>query len=107
MKIIKLAEFLAMPEGTIYAQYEPCIFRELQIKHNTLDDTCWHHSPLINIDADNTDDYCDKLERRGESIDLDLEGWMRQSEYDPEELFAVFEKKDLEQWIEVFKNANA
>jgi len=102
MKIINLTEFRAMPEGTVFCKYEPCCFGELQIKGET-----WEHDFISAsltgvIESEGSDDMFDKLlqyEKTKESFPLDIEYYGRDGLFETNQLFAVYEKKDISQLV--------
>lgn len=57
MRIVSLADFLAMPAGTVFTTYEPIIFGELYIKGDTLSDCDYIYQPLIHaVRSDSSDE---------------------------------------------------
>jgi hypothetical protein len=107
MRIINRQEFLKMSAGTVYCKYQPCYFGELCVKGDSIPSdfytgelTC---SPSVIANWVNSDDIFDMLDRyqkTGESFDLDLEGDGRDGLYDENQLFAIYEPKDIQQLID-------
>lgn len=102
MKIVKLEHFLALPPGTLFAKYVPCVFEELTIKGETLpatNDFCYQD--IISVDAGACGDSADILflAEEGESVSLDLNCQGRDGCFEPEQLFAVYERHDVYQLI--------
>ena len=98
MKLLNRKEFLALPAGVIYAKYDPHIFGELSIKGDSLDHD-WYHQDFIEVDARDSDELFEILEialGSGRSFDLNFNTISRDGLYDGEQLFAVFEKEDVE-----------
>ena len=67
MKIVNKTEFYALPEGTLYSDYEPCIFTSLKVKGSTLyseeKPTDFIYESLIgNIDAESSSHFVDMLD---------------------------------------------
>jgi hypothetical protein len=99
VKIINLEEFRKLPAGTIFMKYNPMVFEELQCKGDT-----WEHDFLSeNIsnwpDCDGSDDLHDKLQLAqdtGASIRLDFDSSGRDGCFDDDQLFAVYERLDVE-----------
>lgn len=99
MKIVNLEEFRKLPEGTLFMKYEPCVFGELQCKGET-----WEHDFLCeNVtywpDCTGSDDFADKLqeaEDHGTSVLLDFDSSGRDGFFENEQLFAVYERRDME-----------
>ncbi len=102
MKIVNLETFRALPAGTIFLKYEPCCFGELQVKGDT-----WEHDFLCGemaapIDANDTSDFVDKLEdakTNGTSVTLDFDCYGRDGYFEENQLFAVYEKSDMEKLV--------
>lgn len=101
MRIINLSEFIKMPKGTVYSKYAPCHFDGLMIK----DDNCtnqrdFYYQNLIgNVENCSTGDFIQKCEfalLHGLSISLDFDVVERDAMYFEDQLFAVYEKKDIE-----------
>lgn len=103
MKIINKSEFYALPIDTLYSDYDPCCFRDLKIKketlysHNIPIDFCYK-SLIGNVNYNNTSEYIDLLEEAKNkklSIKLDFECEERDGLYKKEQFFAVYEKEDV------------
>ena len=102
MKIINLTEFRAMPEGTVFCKYQPCCFGELEIKGET-----WEHDFICAsltgvIESEGSDDMMNKLdqyEKSKESFKLDLEYYGRDGLYEDNQLYAIYEKSDIQQLV--------
>lgn len=101
MKIVNLEQFRAMPPGTLFAKYTPMVFDALMIKGET-----WAfdflYQDLICIESSGSAELFDKLEeaqRTGGSLKLDLDCQSRDGLFEKDQLFAVWEKPDLEQLI--------
>lgn len=106
MKIVNRKEFLALPAGVIYAKFEPCIFGDLAIKGDSLNDD-WYHHDLIEVDAYDSGEWADKLfagMEKGISIPLDFDTVSRDGMHDKDQLFAVFEIEDVYSLIRMLKN---
>jgi hypothetical protein len=104
MKIITRKELLKMPQGTVYSNYEPCVFSELYIK---VDDdgnykNDWLYDGLIGaIKSTGSDDFfarCEEMEA-GKSVDVDFEYTGRDGLFDDKKLYAIYEKQDIEKLI--------
>jgi hypothetical protein len=108
MKIVNKKEFYALPEGTLYSDYEPCIFTSLKVKQSTLFDgkkpiDFIYESLIGNIEANSSDHFVDMLddsENNKSSLPMDFECGKRDGLFEEEQLFAIYEKKDLEDFIQ-------
>ena len=104
MRIITRAQFLAMPAWTVYMKYEPCCFGDLMLKGETLDNGKLEHDFFCcaltdSLECEGDSDFFDTIDRAtaiGESMAMEFDGYGRDGCYDPDQLFAVYEKADLE-----------
>lgn len=107
MKIVNKTEFYALPKGTLYSDYEPCIFTSLKVKGLTLYSEekpidFIYESLIGNIDADSSNHFVDMLdeaEKNKTSLPMDFECGERDGFYEETQLFAIYEKNDLEDFI--------
>lgn len=104
MKIVNLETFRKLPPNTLFAKYEPCIFYEFCVKGET-----WEHDFLVTSDIPgsiacvSSGDFSHKLheaELNGTSLPMDFETEGRDGCFEDKQLFAVWEKQDIEQFIE-------
>lgn len=98
MRIISRAELMKLPEGTIFAYYRPCIFGGLHIKGTTGPHDFDVMSLDGNIECDGSEDFVDILDNAvesGESFDLDFDRYGREGFFDNDQLFAIYEEKDM------------
>lgn len=101
MKIINRTAFLALPAGTVFSKYRPCIFGELLIKGDTINENDFYHQQIA--DAVKTApgiDFSDLLlaaQENGNSIAMDFNCQGRDGLYDEDQLFAVWEEYDVSQ----------
>jgi hypothetical protein len=109
MRIVDRETFLAMPGGVIYSKYEPCNFREFAIKYDTCggDFVCQSiMDPWFDGSRDSSShfDTLERLQETGESsppLDFDFAG--RDGMFDREQLFAVWERHDVEALIKLLQ----
>lgn len=100
MRVIRLAEFMAMPGGTLYAKGKPWFFGPIQIKHeNTLPNDWYALDPCWIMEPEDTGDcfgQLDKMLETGESFPMQ-DAVTRDASYQENEqaVFLVFEKADL------------
>lgn len=111
MKILNKKEFLKLPSGVIYSEYEPVVFRELNIKLDTLGNDFIFINLVGNVNCDNSEDYVKILtdaEENKKSFSLDFECTGRDGNYNEDALYAVYDKEDLNSLIKtlesVYKN---
>ena len=101
MRIVNIDTFIKLPAGILFAKYEPHIFEDLMIKGNT-DNNDFSSVRLLEVKAGSLDEMVDILEsaRVGSSFKLDLEYYCRDGAFEKDQLFAVYEKEDVEQLLE-------
>lgn len=106
MRIVDRNTFLKMPIGTVYCKYEPFIFEELSFKQRsiflldgTANDFCYSaiqdsmcNAVDVRHDIENFDQFNANFQ-----IDFDIVGRDGCFEYD--QLFAVWDKPDIERLI--------
>ena len=105
MKIVSRATFLAMPAGTVFSKYEPCAFGDLMVKTDTIiiaDSPSGGDFRFTSvsdaIDSYSSGDFADKLfdaADHGTSVAMDFHIQARDGDFDPGQLFAVWEKADV------------
>lgn len=107
MKIVNKQEFYKLPEGTIYSNYEPCVFDGLKIKQSTIYDgdkpiDFFFENLIGNIDAKDSVQLVDVLieaEENKTSIKLDFNCCERDGLYDENALYAIYEPGDIEKLV--------
>jgi hypothetical protein len=106
MKVVNLEEFLKLPEYTLFSKYQPNCFDPLCMKGESLLNSgdFWYTYLSDALDCDDTGDYFSMHDRliEGKSSDIDLEVVSRDGCFEKGQLFAVYEKKDIEQFVDVF-----
>lgn len=98
MRIVNRQSFLALPAGTLFSKFQPVIFGELNIKGESTPNDFYYQDIAGAVACDNSDEFMDILERAirtGESFDLNLECMGRDGLYDADQLFAIWEPKDV------------
>lgn len=112
MRIVKLPEFLTMPVGTVFCKFDPQIFSNIRIFTGRvgLVETSrdFGYMPLFDVKASASEIYADTLlyaEETGESFKLDFSATSRDGMFEDDQLFAVFEKEDVEGMIKVLQNS--
>jgi len=107
MKIVNKKEFYELPEGTLYSNYVRCSFSSLNVKQSTsykesIPIDFIYESLIGNVDFSDLS-YCDDVlleaEKNKTSLPLDFECGERDGMYLEDELFAIYEKQDLEDFI--------
>lgn len=120
MRIVNRQTFLALPAGTVYMPYEPCVFSAPLIKGDTIygqritgTETPIDHweqslNTIGNSGGSHEDfDILERAEQKGESFRLDLHCEGREGLYDDTLQYAVYEAADVDQLIARLQEARA
>ena len=104
MKILVRSEFLALPAGTVFSKYEPYAFGDLSIKGGTIqpDSDFFYQQLTDSVECSSSDELRKILSSAvssGSSIELDLYSTSRDGEFKKNQLFAVWERRDVERLI--------
>jgi len=108
MRIINLKQFRAMPMGTVFMKYKPQLFEELQIKGETWEVDFLCSSITDEIESSGSDEetmILDKAEKDSSySIPMDFDCYGRDGCFEDDQLYAVYEEKDVLGLIQSLKN---
>lgn len=110
MKIVDRKTFLAMPAGTLFAKYEPCNFDILEIKGESFHNDFMFQRLSGSIECNNGLEFADKLfdaQQTGASVAIDVNCQDRDGLFDDDQMFAVWEAKDVERLIERIQQAQS
>jgi hypothetical protein len=110
MKIVNRETFLKMPAETVYSEYKPCAFDQVCIKGETTGNDFYVNYVTQTLDCKNSEEFVDILfaaEKSGDSFPLDFDTEGRDGMFDDEQLFAVWDKQDIEGLIERLKQTIA
>ena len=104
MRIVTLDEFLKLPPNTVFQKYEPCWFDELEIKMDSAPQTRDFYAQSVTgqIDCGSCADMFEQLDRAqasGESVDMHFHTECRDGLFNENQLFAVWERDDVEALI--------
>jgi len=102
VKILNRQQFLALTDDVLFSKYKPCYFENIEIKHQSLESNDYIYQNIVDaIDCNSSDEFSYKLElaENGASIDLDFNCAGRDGCFDDDQLFAVWEKKDVQMLI--------
>lgn len=108
MRILNREQFLALPAGYVYAKYVPCMFESMSIKGDTIyhDGKAidWFYQQIMDaIDAKDSGEWGNLLEESeltGKSVPMNFECEGRDGCFEDDQLFAVFEPKDVADLIQ-------
>ena len=102
MKIVNRETFLALPPGTLFSKYEPCVFEDLCIKGETWGNDFQVQQIADAIESTGCEDFSKRLfhsEVEGDSLPMDFNCMGRDGCFDDDQLFAVWERADVEALI--------
>lgn len=102
MKIVNRVQFMAMPAGVVFSKFEPFIFGDLQIKGDTIGADFYGQDVASGIRWGDTNEFIDSLQAAvdtGGSLAMDLHCEVRDGLFDEDQLFAVWERPDVEALI--------
>jgi len=108
MRIINRQEFLNQPAGTVFTKYEPCIFGDLLIKGESLPNDFCYQQIADAIDCNDSGEFSYKLftsQKTGEGVPMDFDCQGRDGCFKDNQLFAIFERADVEKLISRLKDA--
>ena len=107
MRIVTRKQLLEMKEGTIFSDYQPCIFGPLMVFGGKLCDFDFLEMSLTESVLANSSEQYDwilhKAAETGESFELDFDNYGRDGMFEASQLYAIWESKDLDGLIEVLK----
>jgi hypothetical protein len=109
MKIVSKQEFLKLPPGTIFSDYQPQCLSGFKVKaESSIGISDFIYSDLTgnpqNTGSEDFGDKCEAMEQ-GESVPIDVEFYGREGFYDDNMLYAVYERDDLKKIIGVLEAA--
>lgn len=103
MRIVNRKEFLTLPVGTVFAEYEPCIVGDMRIKGDNCGDNDWFYQEIdLSLDCHDSGEMVellDESEKTGKSIPMDFDCQSRDGAFAETQLYAVYEKADVRQLI--------
>lgn len=108
MRIITRQELLGLHEGAVYSEYAPCHFGTFQIKGESLKND-WYYQEISNaIAADSSDEAFEKLllaQDGKQTFSMDFDCMSRDGLFDEDQLYAVWEKEDVEALVKRLNQA--
>lgn len=103
MKIVDRKTFLALPAGTVFAKYADHQFEQIEVKADTCGEDFVTNGliPMFEGWESGTDfeDGIDAMVAGEQSPPFDYDSYGRDGLFDQDQLFAVFEKRDVEAMI--------
>lgn len=109
MKIVNLEEFRKLPEGIIFCKCAPDYLGCPQVKGKTLDAdfVCASLTDNIYFESHSGEiaDIFDKAINNGTEFRLDFDSFGRDGLYEKDQLFAIYDKLDITQFITALANS--
>ena len=104
MRIVNLEEFEKLPSGTVYSKYEDCVFYGFMLKGETYEYDFTYADLIGNVECNDSDDYSIKCElmKKGASLPTEII-YERDGLFIKEQLFAVYEREDIDRLIKALK----
>lgn len=103
MRIVTRKEFLTLPVGTVFAEYEPCIVGDMRIKGENAGTNDWFYQEIdLALDCEDSGEIVELLddsEKTGKSIPMDFNCQSRDGTFNDTQLYAIYEKQDVKQLI--------
>jgi hypothetical protein len=97
MKIMKLSRFMTTPPGTVFMSYTPHYFGPLYIKRGNVGERDFFYSELsTNVETPPYTEIDEDV-----SLFIDMESESRDGLFDTDSLYAVLEKYEVSNLIEV------
>ncbi|EAW1665914.1 hypothetical protein AXM42_18445 [Salmonella enterica subsp. enterica] len=112
MRIVDRKAFLSLPQNTVYSisHWTPeggsTSITDLLIKGPTVADADYYETAIPDFDFNSAEEMSEEIERsikRGWSVDPDFSVETRNSMFDENQMYAVWEKEDIERLIERLK----
>ncbi|EDW9825595.1 hypothetical protein GTR05_004824 [Salmonella enterica] len=109
MRIVNREQFLLLPANTLFSKYKPMVFGDIAIKGDTTASGGDYYYQAIAdaVDSVSSDEMFKILvaaTAHGHEFNIDLDCESRDGFYDEDQLFAVWDKRDVEQLINRLKS---
>lgn len=107
MRIVNYNEFIKQPKGTIYCEYEPCVFGKMNIFIESINDGSDFYYQEINhaipsADSSTFTEDC-KLMEEGMEITADYYCLERDGLFEYDRKFLIYSKEDIKDLINKLK----
>lgn len=108
MKFVSLQEFLTLPEETLFFKIDDVMGEQLCLKKATTGVHSFFYSPLdsYGIEHGSSDDLREittEMEQTGKSVPMDFTQLFHDKSLPEDQLFAVYERHDIEKLVELLK----
>jgi len=109
MQIVNLTEFRALPSGTLFMKYDPCVFEGLSVKGATWETDFLYADITTEIECSGTTEMIDIMNEAENdskvSIPIDFDCYGRDGCFQDNQLFAVYEKHDCANLIQKIQSS--
>jgi len=104
MRIVNLEEFRLLPAGVVFMKFQPCVFEDsLLVKQDTMETDFTYQDITQGVDCVDSNDFCDILfaaeKDHSISVSLIVDLISRDGLFEKNQLFAVYEQKDIDRLI--------
>lgn len=106
MKILSKKEFLTLPNPVVYCDYEDYSFNEIGIKTSNCNSHDFFYLSIPDVLSSGSNemmDILDRCEKTKESFELDFDCVCRDGMFEESQLYAVFEQKEIDEFINLLK----
>lgn len=108
MKIVTKAEFVKLPAGTLYREYEPCMFSDMRVKGDStrggnMDFGVLHLDWVDSVEISGGIDILFAAHETGSSFGFNYNDHGRDGQYNDKQLYAIYEPNDVAQLIELLQ----
>jgi len=107
MKVLNRKEFLALPSGVLFSNFEPCYFQEIRVKLQTSGNDFIYQDINSAIKCDSSEEFNEKMfeaTEKGTELEMDFECAGRDGMFDADQLFAVWNKDDVKSLIKLLES---
>ncbi len=98
MRIVKRAEFLLLPPGTVYSRYQPQIVTDFEIKGDSFGNDWYYRNLLGDVGGDSTTYEYEDMEA-GKSLPICLDTEQRDGSFENDAMFLIYESPDLQDLV--------
>lgn len=102
MKIVNRKQFLSLPDGIIYSQYESLgMIKGLYQKHKSYSNDWIYQDLLGNVDAEDSGEFADIMfnAEQGGKFTIDLDCVERDGGFEESNMFVIYDKEDLNKLV--------
>jgi hypothetical protein len=102
MKVINRQELMGMPSGTVYQEWQPCIFGDICVKQDTIVHDGVNIDWFYNLQFPEGDGFIDDGEANGFEISQ-----MRDGCFDEKQQYAIWSVGEINAFVSMIMNEEA